>query len=174
MLGEKLVKLTPEQAARWTEIGLRIARTPVLQYARPPAGLPVLRLPPDVAAYLRTTCAAALDDPREHAYVLALSTKNRLLSAPYLLAIGAANSCDVCPREVYRFALVAGASAIILAHTHPSGDCTPSPQDKTTTTRVQAAGTILGVELLDHLILAGAHRTEETATYYSFREAGLL
>jgi DNA repair protein RadC len=172
MYGEKLVALVP--AADLKIASAPLPRGPILQYSRPTGGLPLLRLPRDVAAYLRTAVPPTFDDPREHAYVLSLSTKNRLLTEPYLLSIGRSDQCDFDPREVFRFALVAGGSAIIMAHTHPSGDCTPSEQDKHCTERIKTAGTVLGIALLDHLILGGAHREEETAKYFSFKEGGLI
>lgn len=60
----------------------------------------------------------------------------------------------VDPRQVFRLALAVEASAVVLAHNHPSGDPTPSPQDREVTRRVAAAGRTLGVELVDHLVIA--------------------
>jgi DNA repair protein RadC len=59
----------------------------------------------------------------------------------------------VDPRQVFRVAVGVGASAVILAHNHPSGDPTPSPQDRDVTDRVAAAGRVLGIPLLDHLVV---------------------
>lgn len=56
------------------------------------------------------------------------------------------------PRQVFRYAVGLGASAVILAHNHPSGDPTPSAQDREVTTRVARAGALLGLPLLDHLV----------------------
>lgn len=60
----------------------------------------------------------------------------------------------VDPRQIFRVALQLGASAVILAHNHPSDDPTPSPQDVDVTARVARAGRVLGVPLLDHLVVA--------------------
>lgn len=62
----------------------------------------------------------------------------------------------VDPRQVFRHAVSTGASAVIMAHNHPSGDVSPSAQDRDVTRRVARAGGILGIPLLDHLVIAGA------------------
>lgn len=61
----------------------------------------------------------------------------------------------VDPRQVFRVAVGVGASGVILAHNHPSGDPTPSPQDRDVTSRVAQAGRVLGIPLLDHLVVGG-------------------
>ncbi len=71
------------------------------------------------------------------------------------------------PREVFQAALLTNSSGLLVAHNHPSGDVTPSPDDVRLTRRLADAGTLLGVELLDHVII-GAGR------WFSFRQGGLL
>jgi DNA repair protein RadC len=146
---------------------------PVLRYARPPGGLPILKDPDAVAVYLVRELADALDDPREHAYVLSVSSANRLIYPPYLLSVGQEDQCDFSPREILRFAIVAGGTGLILAHTHPSGKVDPNPTDIESTRKVQKAAEIVGLAILDHLILGGYHREAEPQ-WYSFRKAGLL
>ena len=73
----------------------------------------------------------------------------------------------VHPREVYRPALRASAAALILVHNHPSGDPTPSAEDREVTTRLMRAGEILGIRVIDHVVVA-------ERGYCSLREAGLL
>jgi DNA repair protein RadC len=68
---------------------------------------------------------------------------------------------------VFKAALLANAAAIIVAHNHPSGDPTPSPDDAALTARLAAAGEMLGVPLLDHIVIGDAR-------YFSFKEAGRL
>ena len=63
------------------------------------------------------------------------------------------------PREIYRDALLAGASAVVVAHNHPSGDPTPSSDDREVTRRLAEAGETLGVDLLDHLVIAAEEWT---------------
>lgn len=67
---------------------------------------------------------------------------------------GGLHGCAVTPADVFRGAIVAGASAIILAHNHPSGDSTPSREDVKMTRDVLVAGDILGISVVDHLVVA--------------------
>lgn len=80
---------------------------------------------------------------------------------------GLVDASLVHPREVFRAAIAAGASGIIVAHNHPSGDPTPSPEDRAVTRRLVAAGELLDIPIHDHLIIAGER-------YLSFATAGLL
>ena len=80
---------------------------------------------------------------------------------------GTLTSSLVHPREVFRAAILAGAASIIVAHNHPSGDPTPSGDDRAVTRQVVDAGRLLDVPVVDHVILAGDR-------YLSFAEAGLL
>ena len=76
---------------------------------------------------------------------------------------GILNGSLVHPREVYREAAIGQAAAIIAFHNHPSGDPTPSQEDRVLTERLRKAGKILGIELLDHVIVAASR-------YWSFKE----
>lgn len=172
MHGEQLVTLTP--AAPLKKIPADYPRAPRLVYDRPPGGLPAIHTPREMYQYLCTACTEALSDPREHAYVLALTTKYRLLTPPYLLAIGQMDLAEMDRREILRYVLLAGGTHFALMHTHPSGDPTPSVPDKQMTELVRAAGETLDLQLLDHLILGGCHRDEVEPRYYSFKEGGLL
>ena len=71
------------------------------------------------------------------------------------------------PREVFREALLASASAVVVFHNHPSGDPQPSADDVLVTSRLSGAGELIGIELVDHIVL-GAGR------YFSFRAKGML
>jgi len=104
---------------------------------------------------------------REAFIVLYLDTRHRLLSQPYIASIGTLNSCPVHPREVFKPAILLSAAAIIVAHNHPSGDCKPSGDDLKLTKRLSEAGTLLGISLLDHLVVA-----DESEEYISIRESG--
>ena len=99
-------------------------------------------------------------------YVLYLDTKGRLLHEQEI-SRGTLSSSLVHPREVFAPALVRRAAAIVVAHNHPSGDPEPSADDRTTTRRLQRAGRLLGIELLDHVVV-GAGR------FSSFLEQGWL
>ena len=89
---------------------------------------------------------------RECGVLVALDTRHRVITTT-IVSIGTAAHTFLAPREVFRDALVCGASAIIVAHNHPSGDATPSTDDRQITRRLAQAGAMLGVELLDHLVL---------------------
>lgn len=89
---------------------------------------------------------------REHTVVLALDTKHRILSVR-LASIGTVDHTFMVPRDLYRDALLDNASAVLLAHNHPSGDSTPSKDDERVTKRLADAGRTLGVELLDHIVV---------------------
>ncbi len=71
------------------------------------------------------------------------------------MSIGAVDHTFMSPREVFRDALVANASALVLAHNHPSGDPEPSRDDEALTRRLVAAGEMVGVDVLDHLVVGG-------------------
>lgn len=83
------------------------------------------------------------------------------------MSIGLINRSPVHPREVFADALTDRASAVIVAHNHPSGGLEPSPSDIDVTAQIKAAGQIVGIVLLDHIIF---NRTG----YFSFLEAGRL
>jgi DNA repair protein RadC len=89
---------------------------------------------------------------REHCLLVSLDVKHRLLGLT-TVSVGTADHTFMAPREIYRDALAAGASAIFVAHNHPSGDATPSADDRQVTRRLAQAGATLGIELLDHLVV---------------------
>ena len=106
--------------------------------------------------------------PVEVLGVLTLDARLRLLGGGMRsVAGGALMHVAVTPREVFSPAIEQRAAAIVLAHNHPSGDPGPSPEDRAFTSRMAHAGAILGIQLLDHLVVA-------RRGYFSFAEAGLL
>lgn len=106
----------------------------------------------------------------EHFYVLLLNTRRRLIRTAQI-AKGTLDSVLVCPREVFKFAITANASALILVHNHPSGDPTPSEADIKVTRDLIRAGQLLQINVVDHVILG--RRKEETARdWVSLRELG--
>lgn len=122
-----------------------------------------LRAPREVAAYLLPAYGAR---PVEQFGILLLDTKHRLIRT-VVLTVGTIDRSVVHPREVFREAAAARAAAIVLFHTHPSGDPAPSTDDVALTRRLIDAGTLMGIDVVDHLIL--------TATRYcSLRESGVL
>jgi len=111
--------------------------------------LPLVNNPADAA---RAISEAWGDSDREVFIVLLLNHKNRLLGV-HEAAIGSVSAVEVHPRETLKAAVVAGASAIIVGHIHPSGDPTPSQQDRDLTDRLREAAELLGIKLLDHVVV---------------------
>lgn len=112
---------------------------------------------------------AAQDADRESFYVLYLDTKNRVNGIEEAHK-GTAAAVQVHPREVFKGALAANATAVIVAHNHPSGDPTQSQDDLALTSRLVKAGDLLGVPVLDHVIVARDGCTsirEERPTLFS-------
>ncbi len=107
-----------------------------------------------------------LDRKKELFIALLLNTKNRVIRQ-VLISEGTLNQSLVHPREAFSEALKDSAASIIFAHNHPSGDPTPSRDDKLITTRLVQAGDIVGVKVLDHIVV-GAD------SYYSFADEGNL
>ncbi len=105
--------------------------------------------------------------PVEVLGVLALDARLGLVGGFQAVAGGALMHVAVTPREVFAPAVERRAAAIVLAHNHPSGDPGPSSEDRAFTRLMARAGAILGVQLLDHLVVA-------RRAYFSFAEAGLL
>ena len=123
--------------------------------------------PADVGNHLRKLLQKedSLSREREHFWIIILNTRNRIRFVE-LVSLGTMNASLVHPREVYRRAIKSGASALIIGHNHPSGDCEPSEDDISLTRRLMEAGKIIGIEILDHIIIGN--------TTLSFKEKGLL
>ncbi|MBU6283440.1 DNA repair protein RadC [bacterium] len=103
---------------------------------------------------------------QERFYVLLLDGKGRLLRE-VRVSEGSLTASLVHPREVFRRAVREAAAAVILVHNHPSGDPEPSPEDSTLTGRLRAAGELLGIRVLDHVVVGRGRWT-------SFADLGLL
>ena len=106
----------------------------------------------------------AEDLDREAVWIACLDTKNRIACLSQI-SLGGIDSSICHPREVLKTALLANASAIVLVHNHPSGDPSPSSQDRAITARIGEAAQIIGIRFLDHLIVGDE-------TFYSFADAG--
>jgi DNA repair protein RadC len=122
----------------------------------------LVRSPSDVAQLLMAEMAHL---QQEHFQVLYLDTRNRLLGSETVY-VGSLNASHIRVAEVFRDAVKRNCAAIIVAHNHPSGDPTPSPEDVEVTRQLVAAGNLLDIEVLDHLII-GQQR------FVSLRERGL-
>jgi DNA repair protein RadC len=89
---------------------------------------------------------------REHFVAVLLDCRLHVLGVT-TVSVGALDTCPAHVREVFKPAILAGAHSIILAHNHPSGDATPSLPDIALTARMIAAGELLGIEVLDHVVV---------------------
>lgn len=103
---------------------------------------------------------------REAFVVLTLDTQNKLRDL-HVLSVGTLDASLVHPRDVFRPAILASAAAIIISHNHPSGNAEPSPQDIELTKRLVAAGKILDIAVLDHVIIGEGR-------YVSLHERGII
>jgi DNA repair protein RadC len=123
---------------------------------------PQITSPADAAALLMVEMAHL---EQEHMRLLLLDTKNRVLASPTLYK-GNVNTTVVRVAELFREAIRHNSTALIVAHNHPSGDPTPSPEDVQMTRQIVQAGELLGTEVLDHLVI-GHNR------FVSLKERGL-
>ncbi len=94
----------------------------------------------------------ALDAKQEEFHIVSLDTKNQVIDT-HQITVGTLDASLVHPREVFRAAIKDAASSIILVHNHPSGDPTPSPEDRAVTRRLEESGKTLGIDVLDHIVL---------------------
>jgi len=106
------------------------------------------------------------DRRKEHFIILLLDGKNRIVREEQV-SEGSLNQSIVHPREVFKPAVKESAAAVILVHNHPSGDPTPSREDREITRRLKEGGDLLGIRVLDHIIIGDG-------SYLSFVEQGLL
>ncbi len=107
-----------------------------------------------------------VDRRQEHVVAISLSGAHEVLRTR-TVSIGLLASCPIHPREVFVGAIRDAAYSVIIAHNHPSGDPTPSEEDKRVTKQLDEAAKTLGIRLLDHIVFA-------RRGFYSFQEAGLL
>ena len=126
--------------------------------------------PEDIARFLRGINLQ--EKEQEHFLAIILDVKHHIKGF-YTVSIGLLDRSPVHSREVFRHSIIQGASVIVLAHNHPSGDPTPSAQDISSTRSVVEAGKIVGIEVLDHVII-GLPSPSRTRDYLSFREEGLM
>lgn len=140
------------------ELGRRLARTTSASDERT-----ALLSPQDAAGYI-------MEDLRyltkEHFVCLFLNTKNRVVGQE-TLSIGSLNASIVHPREVFRAAIRRGCASIIVAHNHPSGDPTPSPEDIQLTGRLVESGQLVGIDVLDHIVVGDG-------IFISLKEKGFM
>lgn len=110
---------------------------------------------------------------QEAFHVILLNRKNKPLGRT-MVTLGTAGSTLVHPREVFRPAIVGGASAVVCVHNHPSGDPAPSAADIRVTRQLRDAAKTVEIDLLDHVILGRKECDPANIGFYSFRSAGFL
>ena len=117
----------------------------------------------DVYRYFKDICE---NQDREHLYALFLDTKHVPIGMNHV-AMGTLSTTIVHPREVFKCAILLNAACLLIVHNHPSGDPSPSPEDRALTTRIAEAGQLLGIALLDHVVIGNGR-------YFSFADHGPL
>ena len=122
-----------------------------------------IRAPEDAAHYLMPEMTSL---QQENFVALFLNVKNKIIHKQTIF-VGSLNASIVHPREIFREAIRRSAASIIVAHNHPSGNPTPSPEDIEVTKRLIEAGQIVGIDMLDHIII-GDHQ------FISLKEKGYI
>ncbi len=117
-------------------------------------------------AVVKAVRASIEDKAKEHFKLVLLNVRNCILYIS-TISVGTVNASLVHPREVFKKAIAHGASSVVLAHNHPSGDPEPSEDDVKLTRRLVDAGRLLGIEVLDHVVITARD-------FVSFKERGLL
>jgi len=153
---------TPNPTRPYSIPGFRIAlvREPGVMLAERPE----LRSPAEAAPIL----AQYIGETDREVFAVALLTVRHRVLGLHTVSIGCLTASLVHPREVFKPAILAGSAALIVAHNHPSGDPEPSTEDVVLTRRLAAAGQLLGIEILDHLVIGEAGR------FVSLRGRGVL
>jgi DNA repair protein RadC len=103
---------------------------------------------------------------REKFFIFTLDCKNKLIGC-HEISVGSLTCSVVYPREVFKAAILDSAASIIMVHNHPSGDATPSKDDRDCTQRLCKSGQIIGIKVLDHIVIG-------TDDYFSFCDSGLM
>ena len=138
------------------ELGKRLATTAA-------DDKPAIGCPADAAALVMEQLRY---QDREHLVALFLDTRNRVI-AQRTISVGSLTASIIHPREVFKEAISRSAAAVIVLHNHPSGDPSPSEEDRAITARLKEAGGLIGIPVLDHIII-GAGK------FVSLKEKGAL
>jgi DNA repair protein RadC len=135
-----------------------------------PAAMDLCDTPNGAAAYWRAHVVKhpAFSPEVECLVVLLLNTRKRI-KGHALVATGTADTMLVHPREIFRAAIIAGASALVLMHNHPSGESVPSEADIKVTRDMIRAGQLLKIEVLDHVVIGNGQQSSlrELGYFYS-------
>ena len=156
---ESIPGVGPAVAARIgaaLELGRRLAR-------EGPEERPRIRGPRDV--YDR--CAPEMRDLGQEEFRLLLLSTQHAVTREVVVTRGVLDASVVHPREVFRVAIAENAAAVLLVHNHPSGDPTPSPEDRAVTKQLVEAGVVIGIPVVDHVVIGDGR-------FVSFVDAGFL
>jgi DNA repair protein RadC len=150
--------LTPRQAARIIS-ALELSRRALEKGL---GSKPCINSPTDTLPHLGNI----REQRKEFFQVLCLNARNQVIHHE-IISIGSLSASIVHPREVFQLAIEHTAASVILAHNHPSGDTTPSRDDIDVTRRLQKAGDIIGIDVLDHIIIS-------SSGFLSMKEQGFM
>jgi DNA repair protein RadC len=128
---------------------LRVQMVQLVREGSAPFVLKQVNTAYDAYAAFKDLCQCA---DREHVWTVLLNQKNRVIGIEEI-SRGCLASAPLHPREVFKGAVLANAAKILLIHVHPSGDPSPSAEDVAITRRLREAGTLLGVEVLDSIVI---------------------
>ena len=156
---EQVVDLITRTKARQWSAALELCRR---AFKKGCGILPAISSPTDTIPFL----AGIKDEKKEHFLCLYMNARNQVVHKE-TISIGSLSASIVHPREVFGVAIQHSAASILLAHNHPSGEVSPSKDDIELTRRLQKAGEIMGVEILDHLIISAND-------FLSLKERGLM
>lgn len=139
----KMKKTKEEQLFHLVELKMKKVKR-YSNYIKP------IQAPQDAGCFFHSVLS---DKDREWLYAIGLDTRG-YINYLEVINIGTLNQATIHPREVFKSAIIANSNSIILAHNHPSGDVQPSDSDRKTTYEIGEAGRILGIEMIDHFIIA--------------------
>lgn len=128
----------------------------------------ILNNPKAVVAYIQSAIAQRPD--QEQLWVILLDTRLKAMGR-YLCHLGTVSKCLCHPSDIFRPAILAAASRIIVVHNHPSGDPEPSSEDIALTEQLDKCGQLLGIPLLDHMVIGQADDDPLGVGHYSFSDA---
>lgn len=156
----ELKSITPAvQTTAWCQImaGIELGRRIAALSDR--SGVVRITSATDAIDFCRQHFARLASDARqEEFHVVTLDTKNQVIDT-HQITVGTLDASLVHPREVFRPAIKDAAACVILVHNHPSGDATPSAEDMAVTRRLESAGELLGIQVLDHIVLGNNSAT---------------
>jgi DNA repair protein RadC len=163
-LSAQMTLLAEEKITKTKQVSIPIYRVTLVREGKIPTYESRIRSSANAYSVLQEFLA---DTDREHFVILMLDQKNQVIGIN-TVSIGSLTASVVHPREVYKPLILSNAAAVILGHNHPSGDPQPSKEDRAITQRLKEAGTLLGINVLDHLVIGAEGR------YFSFADENLL